>query len=211
MNATDSFNASWNIGHLHKHAFWTIYAVFNFVGLFLCTLLFISIVRSKTRNNTQIFVAGHLTGCMYLGLSCGAQCILNAVYGYFYGGATACWIEAFFHVSSIMVQFWTLVLIALNSYLHIVHNVSLRPFSALCLIGIVWFTCPLVTYALGRISPPYLLSAGLYCFYDFRSAAIAAWLVPGLGLAIVTQVVCYSRIVCYAKHTAQQVLTAMHR
>jgi hypothetical protein len=126
------------------------------------------------------------------------------VEGEFYGQGGACWLEAFFHVSGILVQFACVVAIGVrNAYT----TRSLRHVSVSCAgwtVGGIWVVCTGVTALLSLISPIYLMSAGTYCFFEFKSPAILYWLVPGLILAVVVLIVTFAVMIRLALHSTAQ-------
>ena len=73
---------------------------------------------------------------------------------------------------------------------------------SLWIVGGIWAVCIVVTGLLSLVSPIYLMSAGTYCFFGFKSAGIAGWLVPGLVLALGVMTFCYVQIFRTAKHSA---------
>lgn len=184
----------WNIGTLHKDGIWAYYVASNYVGVFLCAVLMYSVQTNPKKTSTDILIAGLCSGCLLMSITCGTQCLVNVVHGKFYGGPTACQIEAIAHVSSILTQFFCVAGIALRSYLLVVRKYDLSVSTASKCTFAVWFLCCLLTGLFSLFSPIYLMSNGTYCFFGFSSFAIAGWLVPGLIIALGVMIFCYYKI-----------------
>jgi hypothetical protein len=196
-------NDAWDIGTLHKPAIWAFYASSNILGVLCCALLCCAVYRNKQRRNEDVFIAGVASGCMTLSITCGVQCICNAVAGRFYGGVAACQAEAIAHISSILTEFFCTACISLDVFFHMIvlkSSSRLPKHYAECTVLTIWCLCLLVTGLASLVSPIYLMSAGTYCFFGFGSFAIAGWLVPGLLLSLASMLYCHVRIV---KHLTQ--------
>lgn len=201
-------NDPWNIGTLHKTGIWAFYAASNLLGVVCCCVLCWAVHRNKQRRNEDIFIAGVASGCITLSVTCGIQCICNAVAGRFYGGDVACRAEAIAHVSSILTEFFCTACISLDVFFRLI---VLKPYATLpahyaewTIVGI-WCTCLLVTALASLVSPIYLMSAGTYCFFGFSSFAIAGWLVPGLVVSLGSMLYCHVRIVRHLTQHCRQV------
>jgi len=200
----------WNIGTLHKPAIWAFYILSNYSGVLLCGMLIYSVYRNDNRINTDIFVAGLASGCLTMSITCGTQCLVNVIAGRFYGGETACQIEAIAHVSAILTEFFCVSAISLCAYLRILkRDVSRR--LAIQLVAVIWLVCCFVTGLASLVSPIYLMSAGTYCFFGFSSFAIAGWLVPGLILALGTMFFCHYKIMRWMKKNSSEVYVTVIR
>ena len=163
-----------------------------------------SVNKNPRRSSNDILIFGLCSGCLWMSVTCGSQCLANVIYGYFVGGRIACKLEAIAHVSAILVQFFCVSLIAMRSYLEIVHNYKLSIRVSVIAVISVWMVCIVTTCCLSLVSPIYLMSAGTYCFFEFRSPAIADWLLTMLLLATFLNAFCYQRIFSYVKrHTAR--------
>src|SRR5579864_4914713 len=103
----DSNVNPWNIGTLDKQGIWTVYILFNALGVIGCLMLVVGIggMRTRRRTSADVLVANLCLGCIWMSLTCGSQCLVSAVHRYFWGGDWACSLEAFFHISAILVQF----------------------------------------------------------------------------------------------------------
>lgn len=110
-NTTIVFN-EWDKGSNH-YVFWSIYTILNYTGVVLCTAVMSAIVKLGLKNrenwkSNDVFVLFLCLGCFCMSAACATQCFLNMIdgKGYFSWGETACVMEAFWHVSSIMLQFF---------------------------------------------------------------------------------------------------------
>jgi len=205
MDTTDP----WNIGTLHKEGIWAYYVLSNYVGVFLCGVLMYSVSINPKKTATDILIAGLCSGCLLMSITCGTQCLVNVIYGKFYGGELACQIEAIAHVSSILTQFFCVAGIALRSYLLVVRKYDL-PVKVACWCTVtIWSLCCLLTGLFSLFSPIYLMSNGTYCFFGFSSFAIAGWLVPGLIIALGVMTFCYYKIWCEFRRTGLILEAAM--
>ena len=186
---------SWNIGTLHKPAIWYFYVISNYCGVILCVLVVMLIICNVKRSASDIIVCGLLFACTCMSLNCGTQCVLNIHFDRFYGGTLACEIEAIAHVSSILTEFWCVMFLSVNMYCIVIcKNEVSNKMAFLIVCGIVVISLA-VTCLLGLVSPIYLVSAGTYCMYAFKSYAIAAWLVPSLLIAITVMIFCHVSVV----------------
>lgn len=196
---------NYDIGSLHKPAIWSVYIIFNFTGSALCVLLMRDIYKKKIKVSNDVFIFGLCSGCTYMSLTCGFQCLISVINGMFYGGDTACWLEAWYHVSAILVEFSCVTFLSLRAYFHVVYNRDVTVKVAVKVVVVTWVLCLVGTLCLGLVSPIYLVSNGTYCFYQFKSAAILWWLVLGLLIAIVTMTFSYTRIYIHMKRTNNNV------
>lgn len=195
QNITDE----WNIGTLHKQSIWIFYILMNYIGVILCLTLIIHICKNVKRTTYDIFVIGLLSGCLSMSITCGTQCVLNTIAQRFYGGKIACQVEAIAHVSSIVTEFVCVSCISLNMYRNIICKKAFQKITAWISIIIIWFICTGVTILLSLVSPIYLMSAGTYCFFDFSSYAVAAWLAPMLIISLFTMLFCHFQIMKHFK------------
>jgi hypothetical protein len=79
----------------------------------------------KTLTAGQIFISGLMFACSMMSITCGMQCFLNLIGGrqQFEWGSVACDIEAFAHVTNILLQFFSITAIATAHFLSI-HDIS---------------------------------------------------------------------------------------
>jgi len=172
---------------------WVVYVIFNFVGAFLCLWLMASIYRMKNKTSADVFIALICSGCTFMSLTCGWQCLVNVIHDYFWGGKLSCQIEAYFHVSSIPVQFMGVALLSVRNLLAVkgteqalqgwLYPISVRHATWIS-IG-VWIICAGTVAVLQTISPIYRMGGGIYCFYSFKSPAIAFMLLSLLAAILV--------------------------
>lgn len=158
-----------------------------------------STIKNPVKTSLDVLIGSLCFACFWMSATCGSQCLVSLIYDYFYGGEIACQLEAFFHISAIVAQFFHVTGIAIHG--KIILLTRNRPISVrhttYIVIGI-WAMCTIVTYLLSLISPIYLMG-GLYCFFSFSSASIAYWLLPCLILSIFTIVCIYGSMVLVAK------------
>ena len=208
MNETTSnVYDEWNIGTLERKGIWGYYIAANYLGVILsCILLYSIIIEIRNNKNNyrknspvEIFIGGLCTGIIYMAISCGSQCLINVIANRFYGNEIACKLEALFHVSSILVQFFSAAMIAIPTLLKIGWDYNMSNRTAMAIMIFMWMSCITITVSLMIVSPIYLMANGLYCFYEFKSPAIAGWLLPGLLLSLIVMVVSYSGIYYFYK------------
>lgn len=221
----------WTKGHLNKPVIWSFYVWENYLGVILCSIVIISIILMPakklpispstpnfaalaavpTRTSLDILIGGLCSACLWMSITCGSQCLISVIHGYFYGGPLACKLEAFFHISAILTQFFFDAAIAIRSYFVVMcHPRKVLPISwAWGIVILIWMICLGVTYSLSIVSDIYLMSAGTYCFFGFSSPGIAGWLVPGLGISLSIMVYCYVRIFNHVWKSKQQHLVRM--
>ncbi|AYV86228.1 MAG: hypothetical protein Solumvirus2_35 [Solumvirus sp.] len=193
-------NNEWNIGTLNKTAIWSYYVAANYIGVVMCILLMITIYRNKKKLSVDIFIMGLCSGCLWMSITCGSQCLASVISQYFFGGYINCQLEAFFHVSAILVQFFCVSLIAIRNYVNIVKRSEISLNTSILIVILIWIKCIIVTVALSKVSSIYLMTAGTYCFFGFSSPAIAYWLLPGLVLSVLTMTYCYGAIIHHVKN-----------
>ncbi len=185
---------AWNIGTLNKSGIWVYYSLSNFVGVLLCSLLIWSVYKNPKTKASDVFVAGLASGCLTLSLTCGGQCFVNLIAERFHGGVVACQIEAIAHISSILTEFVCVMAISICAYLANVIKYELSIIAAVRIVIAIWFTCTIVTGLASLVSNTYLMSAGTYCFFEFRSFAIAGLLLPGLVISLAVMIYCHCKI-----------------
>lgn len=163
----------WNIGFRDKNPLWGFYSITNYVGAIGCFVLWLSIIVSRKKKTTDIYIAALAFGCMTMSIPCATQCFLNwlADQERFEYGEVACLAEAYFHVTAIQFQFFSVALIAKSYHETIVEKKDERESigKAYVKVGICWVVCYLGTFILAQFSEMLLLDAGAYCFYYFTS------------------------------------------
>ncbi len=187
----------WNIGTLDKTGIWAFYWVSNYLGVVLCALLIWFVIGNKKRTASDIFTCGLASGCLTMSLTCGTQCIVNMIGQRFVGGEIACQLEAIAHVSAILTEFFCSTCVSLWTVSMTMTNRTIDGVKALQIVIAIWILCIIVTGLASLVSPIYLMSAGLYCFFEFSSLAIAGWLVPGLIMALVAMIVAHYKVVTF--------------
>ena len=193
----------WNIGYIDiKPIFWFFYVIVNFSGALLCLLDIYIIFRFKSKNSGEILNCGLLSGCALMSIPCAVQCLLDLAgqRNRFEYGNLACYLEAFFYVSSIMVQFFSICCIGIRNYIVVRYNKDISIFISKLIVCCIWIFAEIGTYFIGNLSFIYLMPAGNYCFYDFSSDVIVWWFIPNMLGALIIIITCYSRIVCLIRH-----------
>ncbi len=189
----------WDIGSLHKPGIWMFYILSNYLGVGLCIALIVVVLKNETRITSDIFVCGLASGCLTMSLTCAIQCSINMAADRFYGGDIACQIEAIAHISSVLTEFFCVMLITANMYRSVVLEKELEQWTAVKMVIAIWLGCTFITCIASLFSPIYLMSAGTYCFFAFSSFAIAGWLVPGLIFSLTTMIMCHVKIMKHFK------------
>ncbi len=186
----------WFKGTISKDFLWGFFSVGNITGGLIGALVIYVILRSKDKQSGEIFISCYLSGCVLMSLPCAMQCLINWIVatGGFVGGELACQIEAFAHVSAIMVQFFGVALIAIRCYLAIIHRIIITNRLAYIICAVAWIFGLAGTALVGLVSDIYLMPAGAFCFYQFSSPVIAYWFVPVMLLALIAVCYCYIRI-----------------
>lgn len=180
MNITENDD-----NHYNKNIVWGDYIITNYLGVILCSMLITSIIKQKKhdQNSVNVLIVGFLSACIMLSGTCGSQCLASLIYGSFYDGPMACWLEAFFHISSILCQFWCMAFLSLRNYSTIVSNVNVTIEKAVNVIVLLWCICLIVTFILSYVSSIYLMW-GLFCFFGFTSIVII-WMIGSLVLSLI--------------------------
>lgn len=194
----------WDIGTLQKQGIWTYYVLANLLGTVLCSTLIYYVYHVVDKLASDIFIASVASGCIMMGITCGAQCLLSMLAGRFYGEDPACKAEAIVHVSSILVQFFSVTFMSIAFARFITHKQSMPIQTALRICVGIWVVCVVGTGLGSFASPIYLVSSGTFCFFQFDSFNIAGWLVPGLILALGTMIVCHIRVLLWFRRLFRQ-------
>lgn len=160
------------------------YIIVNFIGVVLCAFLLYVVARNAKRSVSDILTCGLASGCLLMSVFCGMQCLLSMLDGIFYGGVTACKIEAIAHIAAIQTEFACVTALFLNMYFSIVRKKYMSHKFAIILVSVIWIVAVSVTCLLSLVSPIYLMSNGTFCFFAFSSAAIVCWLIPGLLISL---------------------------
>lgn len=193
----------WDIGTENKFAIGIVYVLFNFTGVVanVCLLLYFK-YRVRVFTSYHIFLSSYSLACIVMSITCGIQCALGLWNGtIFYGGDEACRAEAYFHISSILAQFFSVTGMCVRNYIETIWPIHyhIKNTQAYVACALIWAVCITVTLSLSTVSPIYLMSNGVYCFFDFSSPAIAYWLVPSLAICLVSMILLYAKIFKEAK------------
>lgn len=202
INKTDE----WNIGNAEIKSFALgFYVIINYLGVILNAILIWSILRAREKSSRDIFVIGLASGCLMMSAPCATQCLLNFIaynQSYQYGNV-ACYFEAYFHVSAIMVQFFSIMMIAWSSFEAAVRRKIINNQLAAALLFIIWVTESIGTAITSQYSAAILMPAGAYCFFDFTSIVIVWWFTPTMLITLGFTIYFYIRIFNLAKSSIQ--------
>jgi hypothetical protein len=172
------------------------YTIVNFLGVLINSILIWSILRSRDKTSRDIFIAGLSSGCLVMSGACATQCALNyssSRHRYQYEGV-ACYFEAYFHVSAIIVQFMNIMMIAWSSYASVINRKSISTTVAAVWVIMIWMSEALGVAVLSRFSKVILMPDGAYCFFDFTSVVIVYWFTPVMLLTLSFIVYFYFKI-----------------
>ena len=201
-NITDQ----WNIGPPDlKKIDLVFYVVINYLGVILNFILIRNILKASTKTSREIFVIGLSSACLFLSASCATQCLFNYIspdYSYQFGDI-GCFVEAYLHVSFIMVQFFSIVMISWSSYEAVIYRKGISLLRAIVCLVFIWLVSSIGTYIIGHYSDVILVPSGVYCFYDFDSPILYAWLTPIMLISLFLTVFFYFRVFNFTKLTIQ--------
>lgn len=201
-NVTDP----WNIGNpTLKNFSLGFYVIINYLGVLINAGLIWSITRAREKTSRDIFVISLASGCLMMSLPCATQCLFNWVSSgqHYQYGAFACYLEAYFHVSAIMVQFLSIMMIAWNSYQCSVRRQVIPMHKAIGMVFVIWVGEALGTVMTSTYSEIVLMPAGAYCFFDFKSIVIVYWFCPTMIISLGATVFFYVRIYKLAQSSVQ--------
>ncbi|AYV78482.1 MAG: hypothetical protein Edafosvirus15_3 [Edafosvirus sp.] len=202
-------NDIWNIGFANKNGLWAYYSITNYFGALLCSILWASIVFSKNKKNGDIFIAGLAFGCLTMSIPCATECVLCWYWGQnrFQYGKIACQLEAYFHVSAILFQFFSVGLIAWSYHSKIIRSKNNTAefeekslMKAYLVLFASWITSYLGIFILGLYSNILLLDAGVYCFYEFTSP-VMLWFDVMLAGVTCSIIYWYRKIYIFTKNS----------
>lgn len=185
----------WNIGSSYKLGIWSFYILTNYIGVLLCLLLIYVVLCNKKRSSSDIFTCGLSTGCLSMSITCGTQCLANAIGNKFIGYDKACNLEAIAHISSILTEFFNVAFISINMYYSVVKKKEIQQNTSFKIIIAIWLICTISTCLASLEGKIYLMSAGTYCFFAFDSVAITGLLIPGLIISLTIMISCHFTIV----------------
>lgn len=207
VNTTGAEYDEWDQGTVNKVALWLFYIIVNYSAAIFNFLLVWSILQSKKRSAGDILTIGLCSGDFFMSIPCATQCLLNLIGGHnrFEHGTRACSLEAFFHVSAIMVQFISIALIAFRTFCAVVLRKDFSNSTAWFSLGVMWIICEMTTYTVGSSSDIYLMPAGEYCFYKFTSDIIVYWFTPIMILSLIGIICFYFSIFWLARQANKAV------
>lgn len=127
---------------------------------------------------------------------CATQCLLNfmARDQSYQFGSIACYFEAYFHVSAIIVQFMSIMAIAWSSYQSVINNKSLAIGTATIYLIIIWLIAMVGVALSGLYSQALVMPNGAYCFFDFTSPTIVYFFSPVMILTLIATIYFYVQI-----------------
>jgi len=173
------------VSHAGKMGLWSTYVVVNFIGCSLCLLLIYSVVRLPSRSSSDVLVAGLCFACFFMSATCGIQCSFNLSRGHFAFGYPACFLEAVFHLTAILVMFFNLALLAFDSWRTVVHGKSFGVGRTLLILAAIWVFVIAGLLLSSMASPIYMADSGVFCFFAFDSPLMWAFVFPVFGIVAV--------------------------
>ncbi len=215
-NATDHiFDNGWNIGaEFSRPGLWLYYSIGNYFGAMLNILLMYVLNKSYHIGMTpsKVGISGLCSGCALMSIPCATQCFINLISyiidgkTYFRFGINACFWEAFFHISAIIVQFFSIMLNGIIVYLGCVKQYIISVFWSRILLVLIWIIAEIGTYIFATHSKFGLLPSGAYCFNYFNSPMIVYWFVPLMIIALGVLLFCYISIFLKARDSDRRFL-----
>jgi len=202
MNITsDSSADEWHKGSLNKIALWSFYSAVNISGAILCLIVIYAVYKLPRRNTGDVLITSLCWGCFMMSATCGLQCFLNIARGwdYFSWGSLACKFEAFAHISSVMLQFFSLTAIALHSYISVAHKINISVRKSLILVSILITASCSGTLISSIFSEIYLMPTGTYCLFKLNSPTILFWFIPIMIIALIINIWCYISLFCLTR------------
>lgn len=130
----------------------------------------------------------------------GSQSLASLIHDQFYGEQIACDIQAISSVSAIQVQILSTTIMSVKAYFEVVYQIKVSERKAILTSAILWVFCVSITLVTSQKFPAALVRDGTYCLFEFSSPAIACWLLPGFGLAVITMVIAYWGIVRFIRN-----------
>jgi hypothetical protein len=193
--------SEWEKDTIDPRPAWYFYSLVNYASVPLLLVSMYAILRSRHRQAADMFVVGEYSGCLFMSIPCATQCLLNLLGGSnaFQYGRLACTWEAFMHVSAIMVQFFSVTMIAFAHFMKVVRQSPISLNTSYSILLGMWFVGETITLAFSHISPVELLPAGTYCFYTFDSPMIYAWFIPVMSASLLAAGRIYYRIFCITR------------
>jgi hypothetical protein len=199
---TENITDPWNKGTPElKNFALGFYIIVNLSGIILNFILMWSILRSRDKTSRDMFIVGLSSGCFVMSAACSVQCALNYSsqdHRYQYGDV-ACYFEAYFHVSAIMVQFMNIMMIAWSSYTNVIHRKMISIAAATICIIMIWLIEMLGVAILSGFSKVILMTNGAYCFFDFTSVVITYWFTPIMIITLLFIIYFYYNIYNFAR------------
>lgn len=179
------------------------YTVLNYLAVPLGIFRIVSILRLDKISVTNIFVLELMAGCLMMSIPCATICAMTYHNnGYFGGGAIGCQAEAFAHVSAIIIQFQSIMMIGWSNWMS-VHQQKVKRSFACKIVALQVFVAELGTATFAYISQMYLMPVGAYCFYNFTSPVILLWFSPVMLVTLGFTIYFYRDIYIIAKSASK--------
>lgn len=180
------------------------YIIIGVLSIPLGLMRIFSIICSKKKiTPTTIFIVQLMCSCILLNTVGSIYCILIYNNGSFPSEQYGCNIQAFFILSSTILQFQSILMIAWSNWMSVAHRQ--KQINVRCAVMISIIQCIVsiaTTAALGSISIVWLMPIGVYCFYDMRSLA-ALWYGLILLITLLGTIYYYCRIVSVARQASK--------
>ncbi len=174
-------------------------AITNAVGVAACAWWLYELATAPHRRTAlDVFVASLVVACGLLAVVCGVESLLDWVQTSWHHSmvrtAWQCWLDAWWHANSQLMQITSVAAIALKNERHIV---AVREWSArlawvVTVVG--WLICGVVSAILGCVSTAQPMGWGTMCAFDVRSPVVIGLLAPACGICFTVVVVCYVRV-----------------
>jgi hypothetical protein len=151
----------------------------NTLASYFNATLMVTLFRMANKTSTDILIAGGLCGGIIISsLGCGPFCLVSLFFGTFAGGQVACALESFGHVTGMCVCFLSIASIAYRTYHSVVNSTPFTQRHAyLAIAGIYSISISGVVLS-GTFSPTYIVSSGIFCFFEWSSKALTTFAWP---------------------------------
>jgi hypothetical protein len=162
---------------------WAIYSAVDMAGLSLCLILIYSAKKSPVKTSMDVIAAGICAACACLSATCGTRNFVSAVIGSYAGGPVMCKAESFLVVIGMMSHFQIVCLTGIRTVTTVVFEKSI-PASKATMIVIGVYLVAVVGSLVFESSPAERFGLGTYCFFDFESIIVKAWVAPMFFITI---------------------------
>lgn len=209
MSASNASNVTTDLLYSRSHnvPIYFTYFLIALIGSLLCLYVTITILRNRKDIHKEIFVVMLAIGCLILTLPCGLQCLMDSFKtpSEFEKKDSTCDGESMSHLISITLQFSSITMIAIKSYLNIVNEKRLTGNKLYLIIIFVILTSIIGSIYFGSISETAVMPSGTWCFYKFSSKAIYIWFLGNIIITLLAILICYIKIFLVLKRANKRV------